>query len=72
MFFKKIRYESGKREIYFGKKKIFSYVNQTKLADFLERTIKENINSHFYALHDVNRLNASRGGGILFFHLPIK
>lgn len=72
MFFKKIRYESGKREIYFGKKKIFSYVNQTKLADFLEHISKTSGNSHFYALHDVNRLNANRGGGILFFHLPIK
>lgn len=34
--FKKVKRHNGIREIYLGKKKIFSYVNSIKFAEFVE------------------------------------
>lgn len=34
--FKKVKQDNGIREIYLGKKKIFSYVNNIRFADFVE------------------------------------
>ena len=34
--FKKVKHHNGIREFFFGKKKIFQYVNSAKFAEFVE------------------------------------
>ncbi len=50
--FKKIRYEDGKREIYFGNLRIFKYTNSKK---FLEYTIYQKLFDAY--------MSFGRGGG---------
>lgn len=63
--FKKVKFKNGKREIYFGKKKIFEYVKQAVVADFLEHVskVQEELKGQHYLLYDINRLNSNMMGG---------
>lgn len=74
--FKKVKFKNGKREIYFGKKKIFEYVKQAVVADFLEHVskVQEELKGQHYLLYDINRLNSNMitGGGVLLFQLSLK
>lgn len=72
--FKKVKFNNGRREIYFGKKKIFEYVKQAAVADLLEHVSKmqEQLKGQQNLLYDINRLNSSMGGGVLLFQLSLK
>lgn len=65
--FKKVKFKNGKREIYFGKKKIFEYVKQAAIADFLEHVskVQEELKGQQHLLYDISRLNSNMitGGG---------
>lgn len=63
--FKKVKFKNGKREIYFGKKKIFEYVKQVAVADFLEHVskVQEELKGQQYLLYDISRLNSNMMGG---------
>ena len=70
--FRKIKHNNGKREIYFGKKKIFQYLRQSQFADFVESKLNNNLVdslSHTLALetakvaYDANKFNVNGGGG---------
>lgn len=67
--FKKVKFNNGRREIYFGKKKIFEYVKQAAVADLLEHVSKmqEQLKGQQNLLYDINRLNSSMGGGFYSF-----
>lgn len=55
--FKKVKRDNGIREIYLGKKKIFSYVNNTRFAEFVETKFNQ-------AKHDIDIIyDISMGGG---------
>ena len=65
--FKKIKYDSGKREIYFGKKKIFQYINQNKFVEFVEKLSNNLIHTYSSTL-DVNKISYDlRNGGAGFY-----
>lgn len=73
--FRKVKYNNGKREIYFGKKKIFQYLRQSQFADFVER--KFNNIAHSLSLpletakivYDANKMSVNGGGGEAFIAL---
>lgn len=55
---KKVKRDNGIREIYLGKKKIFSYVNNTRFAEFMENQLKQ-----AFVKHDIDIIyDISRGG----------
>lgn len=56
--FKKVKRDNGIREIYLGKKKIFSYVNNTRFADFVETQFNQ-----AFAKQDFNIVYDLLGGG---------
>ena len=56
--FKKVKRDNGIREIYLGKKKIFSYVNNTRFADFVEAQFNQ-----AFAKQDFNIAYDLLGGG---------
>lgn len=62
--FKKIKYDSGKREIYFGKKKIFQYVNQNKFVEFVEK-LTNNLTHTYSSTLNTNKIidDLKNGGG---------
>ena len=75
--FRKVKHSNGKREIYFGKKKIFQYLRQSQFADFVESKINNIVHSlsHTLALekakvaYDANKFNVNGGGGGKLFCL---
>ena len=60
--FKKVKRHNGIREIYLGKKKIFSYVNNARFAEFVENRFNRAENLAF-AKQDFNIVYDLVGGG---------
>ena len=71
--FKKVKHSNGKREIYFGKKKIFQYLRQSQFADFVQSKLNNIADFLPYRLsletakrvYDTNKLYMDGGGGKL-------
>lgn len=73
--FRKVKYDNGKREIYFGKKKIFQYLRQSQFADFVENKFNNIAHSLTLTLplktanivYDANKMSVNMGGGGSFY-----